>query len=165
VVLLALVAQVWADDAAHQVALDDNEALFTVLTAMNYCGYDSELSASDPLRAQIRAEVAKTIDASAEAKESSQVMCQFYTEHLQPDPAHTLAQYVSLALNLSAPPELSLKGKEADLPPDAGNVSGMVPLVQKFYEVAGLADGSARASQCAKLRKRLLCRAVSGRGG
>jgi hypothetical protein len=127
--LLALVAQVWADDATHQVVLDNNEALFTVLTAINYCGYDSELSASDPLRAQIRAEVAKTIDASAEAKESSQVMCQFYTEHLQPDPAHTLAQYVSLALNLSAPPELALKGKEADLPPDAGNVSGMVPLV------------------------------------
>ncbi len=128
----------WADDAAHQVALDNNEALFTVLTAINYCGYDSELSASDPLRAQIRAEVAKTIDASAEAKESSQVMCQFYTEHLQPDPAHTLAQYVSLALNLSAPPELALKGKEADLPPDAGNVSGMVPLLQKFYGEAGL---------------------------
>jgi hypothetical protein len=136
--LLALVAQVWADDAAHQVALDNNEALFTVLTAINYCGYDSELSASDPLRAQIRAEVAKTIDASAEAKESSQVMCQFYTEHLQPDPAHTLAQYVSLALNLSAPPELALKGKEADLPPDAGYVSGMVPLLQKFYGEAGL---------------------------
>jgi len=132
------VAQVWADDAAHQVALDNNEALFTVLTAINYCGYDSELSASDPLRAQIRAEVAKTIDASAEAKESSQVMCQFYTEHLQPDPAHTLAQYVSLALNLSAPPELALKGKEADLPPDAGYVSGMVPLLQKFYGEAGL---------------------------
>ena len=131
-------AQVWADDAAHQVALDNNEALFTVLTAINYCGYDSELSASDPLRAQIRAEVAKTIDASAEAKESSQVMCQFYTEHLQPDPAHTLAQYVSLALNLSAPPELALKGKEADLPPDAGYVSGMVPLLQKFYGEAGL---------------------------
>lgn len=128
----------WADDAAHQVALDNNEALFTVLTAINYCGYDSELSASDPLRAQIRAEVAKTIDASAEAKESSQVMCQFYTEHLQPDPAHTLAQYVSLALNLSAPPELALKGKEADLPPDAGYVSGMVPLLQKFYGEAGL---------------------------
>ncbi len=126
------------DDAAHQVALDNNEALFTVLTAINYCGYDSELSASDPLRAQIRAEVAKTIDASAEAKESSQVMCQFYTEHLQPDPAHTLAQYVSLALNLSAPPELALKGKEADLPPDAGYVSGMVPLLQKFYGEAGL---------------------------
>ena len=37
-----------------------------------------------------------------EAKESSQAMCQFYTEHQQADPARTLAQYVSLALNLNA---------------------------------------------------------------
>ena len=75
--LLGLVVQVWAEDASNKVALDNNETLFTVLTAINYCGYDSELSVSDPLRAQIRAEVAKNIDASAEAKESSEVMCQF----------------------------------------------------------------------------------------
>ena len=119
------------------MTLDNSETLFTVLTAINNCGYDSELSVSDPLRAQIRAEVAKTIDASAGAKESRQVMCQFYTEHQQTDPAHTLAQYVSLALNLNAPPELTLKVKEAELPPDASYVSGMVPLVQKFYARAG----------------------------
>jgi hypothetical protein len=138
VALLGLIAQVWAADESPKVALDNNEALFTVLTAINYCGYDSELSASDPLRARVRAEVAKTIEASAGAKESSQVMCQFYTEHLQTDPAHTLAQYVSLALSLNAPPELAFKGKEADLPPDASYVSGIVPLVQKFYGEAGL---------------------------
>ena len=126
--LLGLVAQVWAADAAPRVALDSNEALFTVLTAINDCGYDLELSASDPLRSQIRAEVTKTIDASPEAKESTQTMCQFYSEHQQADPARTLAQYVSLALNLNAPPELTLKVKEADLPPDASYVSGLVPL-------------------------------------
>jgi hypothetical protein len=136
--LLGLVAHVWADDVSPKVALDSNETLFTVLTAINYCGYDSELSSSNPLRAEIRAEVAKTVDASAEAKESSQVMCQFYSEHQQTDPAHTLAQYVSLALNLTAPPELGFKGKEADIPPDASYVSGMVPLVQKFYGEAGV---------------------------
>jgi tetratricopeptide (TPR) repeat protein len=118
--------------------LDSNEALFTVLTAINSCGYDLELDASDPLRTQIRAEVAKTINASAEAKESTQTMCQFYTDHQQPDQARTLAQYVSLALNLNAPPELTLKVKEADLPPDASNVSGFVPLIQKYYAAAGL---------------------------
>src|SRR5262245_37151606 len=41
------------------VSLDSNETLFTVLTAINACGYDQELNASDPLRAQIRAEVKK----------------------------------------------------------------------------------------------------------
>ena len=65
-------------------------------------------------------------------------MCQFYSEHLQVDPARTLAEYVSLGLNLNPPPELTLKVKEADLPPDASYVSGFIPIVQKFYGLAGL---------------------------
>ncbi len=136
--LLGLVTQVFAADTSPRVALDNNEALFTVLTAINACGYDSELDISDPLRTQIRGEVAKVIEASAEAKESTQVLCQFYAEHQPADPARTLAQYVSLALCLEPPPGLSLKVKEADLPPDASYVSGFVPLIQKFYGEAGL---------------------------
>jgi tetratricopeptide (TPR) repeat protein len=138
VALLGLVTQLWAADAPLRVSLDDNEALFTVLTAINYCGFDVGLGTSDPLRSQIRAEVAKAVEASAEAKESGQVMCQFYTEHQQAEPARTLAQYVSLALNLGPPPAFTLKVKEADLPPDASYVSGLVPIVQKFYGEAGL---------------------------
>jgi hypothetical protein len=138
VALLGLVAQVCPAETSRKVALDNNESLFTVLAAINFCGYDSELDVSDPLRAQIRAEVAKTIDASAEAKESSQIMCQFYAEHQQADPARTLAQHVSLALYLNAPPDFALKVKESDLPPDASYVSGFVPLLQKFYGEAGL---------------------------
>jgi hypothetical protein len=65
-------------------------------------------------------------------------MCQFYSEHLQVDLARTLAEYVSLGLNLNTPPELTLKVKEADLPPDASYVSGFIPSVQKFYGLAGL---------------------------
>ena len=72
---LALAAQLCAAENSPKVALDNNEALFTVLTAINACGYDSDLSVSDPLRSQIRAEVAKTGEASAEAKESTAVMC------------------------------------------------------------------------------------------
>jgi tetratricopeptide (TPR) repeat protein len=138
VALLGLAAQVCPAETTPKVALDDNEALFTVLTAINACGYDAELNVSDPLRAQIRAEVAKTIEASAEAKESTPILCQFYAEHQPSDPGRTLAQYVSLALYLEAPPALSLKVKEADLPPDASYVSGFVPLIQKFYVEAGL---------------------------
>jgi len=138
VALLGLFVQVCAAENPPKVALDNNEALFTVLTAINACGYDAELSVSDPLRNQIRGEVAKAIEASAEAKESTPVMCQFYAEHLQDDPGRTLAQYVSLALFLGPPPEFMLKVKEADLPPDASFVSGLVPLIQKFYGEVGL---------------------------
>jgi len=138
VVLLGLLSQVCPAETSPKVALDNNEALFTVLTALNACGYDSELKASDPQRVQIRAQVAKAVEASAEAKESTAIMCQFYADHQPADPARTLAQYVSLALYLEAPPGLSLKVKEADLPPDASYVSGFVPLIQKFYVEAGL---------------------------
>ena len=136
--LLGLGVQVCPAETSPKVALDSNEALFTVLTAINTCGYDSELNVSDPLRVQVRAEVAKTIDASPEAKASTHIMCQFYAEHQQSDSGRNLAQNVSLALYLNAPPELTLKVKEADLPPDASYVSGLVPLLQKFYGEAGV---------------------------
>jgi hypothetical protein len=138
VACLGLIAQLCAAENPPKVALDNNEALFTVLTAINACGYDSDLSVSDPLRAEIRAEVAKTTEGSSEAKESTAVMCQFYAEHQQDDPARTLAQYVSLALCLNPPPELTFKVKETELPPDASFVSGFVPALQKFYGEAGL---------------------------
>jgi len=120
------------------VSLDTNETLFTVLTAINACGYDSELNISEPLRVQIRAEVAKATQTFDQAKEETQVLCQFYRDHVHADPSRTLAQYVSLALFLDAPPTFQLKVKEADLPPDALQVAGIAPIIQKFYDVAGL---------------------------
>jgi len=69
--LLGLMVQVSpAQQPNTQVSLDTSETLFTVLTAINTCGYDTELDTSDPLRSQIRAEVAKNIQASEELKNS-----------------------------------------------------------------------------------------------
>jgi tetratricopeptide (TPR) repeat protein len=127
-----------AQQPASQVSLDTSETLFTVLTAINACGYDSELDASDPVRSQVRAEVAKNIAASEELKASVAVMCQSYQEHQQPEASRNLAQFISLALYLNPPPTLSLKVKEADLSPDAAQVLSIVPLLQKFYADAGL---------------------------
>ena len=121
-----------------KVALDTNESLFAVLAAINRCGYDSGLNISDPLRAQIRAEVAKASAASDAAKDVTSTLCQYFSEHQQIDPSRTLAQYVSLALYLGPSPEFALKVKDADLPPDASAVEGIVPVLQKFYDEAGL---------------------------
>ncbi len=132
-------AQVSLAQSDPKVALDTNETLFTVLTAINTCGYDQELGASDPLRTQIRTEVAKAIQASEQTKAATQAMCQFYQEHQQPDSSRTLAQYISFALYLNGPtPTFSPKAKESDLPPDATFVLGILPLLQKFYDQAGL---------------------------
>lgn len=122
------------------MSLDTSETLFTVLTAINACGYDAELKASEPLRLQIREEVAKATQTFDQAKEQTQLLCEFYQAHVLSDPARTLAQYVSLALMLDAPPTFQLKVKDADLPPDAQQVAGIVPILQKFYDVAGLHD-------------------------
>ena len=138
VVLLGLVVRVCPAQNSLAATLDTNEALFTVLTAINACGYDTELNLSVPLRTQIRAEVAKAIEASDDAREVAGTMCQFYHDHQPQDPARTLAQYVSLALYLEAPPAFTLKVKDADLPPDATSVAGFIPSIQAFYVKAGL---------------------------
>jgi hypothetical protein len=136
--LLGLMAQVCPAENLPNVTLDTSETLFSVLSAINSCGYNAELDLSDPVRAQIRAEVDKATQAFDQAKEESLLLCQFYHEHEQPEPGRTLAQYVSLALRLEAPPGFALKAKDADLPPDAAQVAGIVPILQKFYDVAGL---------------------------
>jgi hypothetical protein len=113
--------------------------LFSVLTALNYCGYDQDLSSSEPLRAQIRAEVSKAVPSLPAAIDAGNEMCRFYSDHQTGDAGRDLAQYVSLSLYLTGPaPQFALKGKEADLPPDAAYVQGFLPLLQKFYNEAGL---------------------------
>lgn len=138
-ILLGLATQLCLGQNGPKVSLDtSNETLFTVLSAINACGYDDELNVSEPLRLQVRAEVAKATQTFDQAKEETQTLCQFYQDHVQADPSRTLAQYISLALFLDVPPTFQLKVKEADLPPDAVQVAGIVPIVQKFYDVVGL---------------------------
>ncbi|MGA2966278.1 MAG: hypothetical protein ABSD64_08700, partial [Terriglobales bacterium] len=120
------------------VSLETSETLFTVLAAINTCGYDQDLSASDPLRAQIRSEVAKAVENTAGAQDVVGPMCLFYRQHQVPDPARDLSQYVSLALYLGEPPTFALKVKPAELPPDAETMAGFVPPMLAFYEKIGL---------------------------
>jgi tetratricopeptide (TPR) repeat protein len=120
------------------VSLDTSETLFSVLTAINVCGYDQELSASDPLRTQIRAEVSNAVRNTAGGQDVLAPMCQFYREHQPPDSSRDLAQYVSLALYLQDAPSFEPKVKQAELPPDALGVAGFVPFLKAFYDKIGL---------------------------
>ena len=136
--LIALLAELSPAQNQSSVALDISETLFTVLTAINTCGYDQELGVSDPLRSRVRSELARARQGSQAAKDATQAMCQYYEEHKQRDSSKMLAQYVSLALYMNPPPNLTAKAKEADLPPDVAPVLGILPLMQKFYETTGL---------------------------
>jgi hypothetical protein len=132
------VGATWAGAQDPQVSLETSETLFTVLTAINTCGYDQELNISDPLRAQIRSEVGKAVENTAGAQEVVAPLCLFYRQHQTSDPARDLSQYVSLALYLDAPPTFSLKAKPGELPPDATVAADIVPLLEAFYKKIGL---------------------------
>jgi len=120
------------------VSLETSETLFTVLTTINQCGYDQELENSDPLRAQIRAEVTKAIATTEGADKVVAPLCEFYKHRRVGEAAHDLAQYVSLALYLGAPPTFTPKVKDDELPPDANVVVEIVPLMKAFYDKIGL---------------------------
>lgn len=120
------------------VQLHASQATFAVVTAMNVCGYNDGLAASDPIREQVRKQVELAIERSPDAKIATDQMCQFYRDHQPADPNRDLSQYVSLALNLAGPPDFKPKMKEADLPPDAAYVLGFVPLVAQFYKTVNL---------------------------
>ena len=123
--------------AQSKTTIDVSETLFSVLSGMNVCGYDSELASSSPIRAEVRADLvaaSKSPEAAAAAKE----MCHFYADHLQDGAAHQLARYVSLALNLGDPPTFTPKAKEADLPPDASYLLGFVPVLKPYATAAHL---------------------------
>ena len=94
----------------QSIVADPNRQLFTVLAAINVAGYDEGMDEPElvPLRAAVREELAqRTIPVLADLRE-------FYQRHQFRDPDQNLSQYVSLALFLSAPPELARLGHYAE---------------------------------------------------
>ncbi len=126
------------DPAGPAISLQNSEALFDVAVALNACGYDSGLDNSDPVRMHVRDQVNEATQQSAEAREARDRICSFIAQHRLGDSSHDLAQYVSLALYLTPPPDLSPSVEESDLPPDSTQVEGIVPLLQKFAQTTKL---------------------------
>jgi tetratricopeptide (TPR) repeat protein len=121
-----------------KLELETSETLFATLTALNACGFDLDLANSDPVRAQVRQQVTDVINASLSASNAREKICSFVHDKQQADPARDLAQYVSLALYMKEPPEFGTTTRESDLPPDAYEVLGFIPLLRTFYEATNL---------------------------
>jgi hypothetical protein len=136
--LLGLLAPLCAADNQPAISLDTSETLFVVLTAMNACGYDSNLNGADAQRLNVRAEVQKNLRNSDEAQAALTNMCDWYLAHRGHDPQHDLSQFVSLALYLQGPPHFLPRVKEDDMPPDAGPIAGFGALLEHFYDKADL---------------------------
>ena len=116
------------------VTLETSEPLFDIAVALNACGYDDDLDHSDPVRTKIRADVAAASIATPEANESRNQLCTYIHKHELTDAGLNLAQYVSLAMYLSPPPELTPTVDETDLPPDSTQVVNILPLLRTFSE-------------------------------
>ena len=133
-----LLVPLCAADNDNRISLDTSETLFTVLTAMNTCGYNVDLNVSDAQRLNIRAEVEHNLRNSGEAQTVTATMCDWYVAHQARDAAHDLSQYVSLALYLHGPPQFLPKVREDDLPPDATPIAAFGAQLEQFYDKAGL---------------------------
>ena len=125
-------ARIEAGGAA--VTLETSEPLFQIAAALNACGYDAGFESSAPVRAKVRAEMNTALAASETARDSRDKLCAYITLHRQNDSGLDIGQYVSLALYLSPPPELTPNLDETQLPPQAAAVVNVLPLLRAFAE-------------------------------
>ena len=116
------------------VTLETNEPLFQISAALNACGYDADLDKSAPVRAAVRADMNTALAASETARDSRDKLCAYIAKHHQNDMGLDVGQYVSLALYLSPPPELTPNVDLTQLPPQAAGVVEVLPLLRTFAE-------------------------------
>ncbi len=124
------IAQVEAGGSA--ITLETSESLFDLAVALNVCGYDTDLAASSPVRQKVRDEINAELTTSAEARDSRDALCVYVRDHTLNDSGLNLAQYISLSLYLTPPPELTPSVDETDLPPDSLQVVNILPLLRSF---------------------------------
>jgi tetratricopeptide (TPR) repeat protein len=120
------------------ISLQPSEALFDIAVALNACGYDNGLSESDPVRAHIREQVNLASQQSVEARDARFHLCEFINQHRLAETGRDLAQYVSLALYVTPPPDLAPSVEMQDLPPDSTQVVDMLPLLRDFAQAIKL---------------------------
>src|SRR5277367_6515792 len=95
------------DPNGPAISLQVSEPLFDIAVALNECGYDQDLEHSDPLRQHIRDEVNQYLQGSAGAREARDKVCNYIAGHRLGNAGRDLAQYVSLALYTTPPPDLA----------------------------------------------------------
>ena len=137
--LTALLAQFCVGQNQIPITLESSETIFSVLTALNACGYDQDLTISDATRSNVRAEVQRALSESAEAEASRAAVCDYYQKHVaSKDANRNLSQYISLALYLDGPPHFMPRLKVEELPPDAAAIAPFGAVLEHFYEKANL---------------------------
>ncbi|HZD49388.1 MAG TPA: hypothetical protein VE178_11650 [Silvibacterium sp.] len=120
------------------ISLQTSEALFDIAVGLNACGYDNGLSESDPIREHIREQVDQASQQSLNARDARFHLCEFINQHRLAEAGRDLAQYVSLALYVTPPPDLTPSVDMQDLPPDSTQVVDVLPLLRDFAQAIKL---------------------------
>jgi len=123
------------------IAIDDDIRIFSMVTALNISGFDVELGSQyHPVRTEIR-KIADELDPAL-----LQRMRDYYRTHKGAGTDEDqLAKYMSLAVVLTDPPFKPVT-REESLPDDARSVLDFVPLLQEFYQKAGVSRLWSRVS-------------------
>ena len=126
------------DPAGPTISLTSSEALFAMSAALNVCGYNEGLDDSAPVRKRVREEIGQALARSEEARNRRDALCLYIAQHRMTGTELDVAQYISLALYLSPPPELETTADLTEMPPDATQVVEILPVLRQFVAAVDL---------------------------
>jgi tetratricopeptide (TPR) repeat protein len=126
------------DPAGPTITYISLEPVFVMAAALNACGYDEGLDDSAPVRKHIRDEMNQALAKSEDARNRRDALCLFIAQHRMTGSERDIAQYVSLALYLTNPPDLELTDDLTAMPPDSTQVVEILPLLRSFVAAVDL---------------------------
>ena len=126
------------DPAGPTISLISSEPVFVMAASLNMCGYDEGMADSAPVRKQVRDEINQTLAASEEARNKRDALCLYIAQHRMTGTELDVAQYISLALYLTPPPQMETMADLTEMPPDATQVAEIVPLLRDFANAVDL---------------------------
>jgi tetratricopeptide (TPR) repeat protein len=126
------------DPAGPTISLVSDESVFVMAAALNACGYDEGLEQSAPVRKRVREEVNLSLSKSEEARDKRDELCLYIAQHRMTGGERDIAQYISLALYLTPPPEMETSAELTEMPPDSTQVVEIVPLLRAFAAAVDL---------------------------
>jgi hypothetical protein len=126
------------DPAGPTISLVSSEPVFLMAAALNACGFDEGLDESAPVRMHVRDEINQALAKSEEARAARDKVCLYIAQHRMTGTEHDIAQYISLALYLTPPPEMETSEELTEMPPDSTQVVEIVPLLKNFVAAVDL---------------------------
>jgi len=126
------------DPAGPTISMISTEPVFIMAAALNVCGYDEGIGDSMPERRRVREQIGAALARSEDARKRRDAVCLYIAQHRMTGTERDVAQYISLALYITPPPEMEVTAELAEMPPDATQVLEFVPLLKAFAEAVDL---------------------------